>query len=967
MKKVLLLLSVVFCGFAQTHPRLLLDTAYKAELMSHVTANDATWTGWKADADYYLDKTVAPYAPGICTQTTQICFTGGLNGSYEGSGWYAMMFSLSLAYQLTGDTTYSNKVKEVITVMNASWDGRGDCSTYASTGTIPPSVDGGYGWRSFMLGFGVAYDWIHDQLSTPEKTAMAATAKCFYDFTWAKNPNGFQSPNAMFNYGGGFLIGAGAIAYAMQGEQTTADSQYVPYVETIWADKFAPAFQTGPLQGGCPTEGYNHYGFDHYLNILDFLKMKKTSGNGDAIGDIIPKMAKCMIYALQPSRWRTWHEAYGAMPSGVMWGEMPMILGYTDPTSTWGQYAQFFLNNLSVTPGGTDPKIAGTYFGASTVRKWNFLYRDDSRTAVDYRGVLPTYYDDGESYLFGRDDWTDNANWWQFTYSTNYVVSHGLFSPGTIKVSRGGDYLLINGQMWQGINGNTGSAPAQQEFGVVWRANALHFDDRGAYNEGAGTGIFQGGGNATSVDGSGRRMGVYAGVPSRKAVILSTTRAYAKTDLTSGYDGDASQQNSTNRTLRYWWRSFAWLGDGYYFVYDRVQTKSASPNYAKKMFWHFPPNTTPNWTLPTVTGNLVESGTVGSSRLVLDTVLPATASTVAAYDPISTGGTAAGVFTGSTSNRVTMRVEVSDMTSNTMNLLTVIAAIPSTDATPAHGSISTIDSDHVGAYITATAPRVAIFSADGSLKNSATFTWTHSGTAQLMCADLLPGTYTVVLNGSTTVASGLTVTSDNQAVFFSDSSSGGSYSVQLGGASDLAVVTTSLPGGVVGVSYSASLSASGGTSPYTWSYTGTICGGLSLSSAGAFSGTPTTAETCTLNVTVTDAVSATASRSLSITISPPAISITTTTIPGATRWTSYSQTFAATGGTTPYTWSIAVGDACGLALSSAGVLSGTPSVVRSCPIGVRVTDAVGATDTRSYDFSSVTLPTVTLRKQTKRK
>ncbi|WP_374089793.1 N,N-dimethylformamidase beta subunit family domain-containing protein [Methylomicrobium lacus] len=92
-----------------------------------------------------------------------------------------------------------------------------------------------------------------------------------------------------------------------------------------------------------------------------------------------------------------------------------------------------------------------------------------------------------------------------------------------------------------------------------------------------------------------------------------------------------------------------------------------------------------------------------------------------------------------------------------------------------------------------------------------------------------------------------------------------------GAAASLAVTTTSLPGGAVGLAYSASLAASGGTPPYTWSLTsGTLPNGLSLNpGTGAITGTPTTAGTSNFTVQVTDsavpAVSVTKPLSITIT------------------------------------------------------------------------------------------------------
>lgn len=85
-----------------------------------------------------------------------------------------------------------------------------------------------------------------------------------------------------------------------------------------------------------------------------------------------------------------------------------------------------------------------------------------------------------------------------------------------------------------------------------------------------------------------------------------------------------------------------------------------------------------------------------------------------------------------------------------------------------------------------------------------------------------------------------------------------------------AVATTSLSNGTVGVSYSESLSASGGTPPYSnWSVSsGTLPAGLTLnSSTGAISGAPTAAGTFNFSVTVLDSLGAVSpARNLSITI-----------------------------------------------------------------------------------------------------
>jgi Zn-dependent metalloprotease len=83
-------------------------------------------------------------------------------------------------------------------------------------------------------------------------------------------------------------------------------------------------------------------------------------------------------------------------------------------------------------------------------------------------------------------------------------------------------------------------------------------------------------------------------------------------------------------------------------------------------------------------------------------------------------------------------------------------------------------------------------------------------------------------------------------------------------------VTVTNPGsktGTVGTAISSfTLTASGGTAPYTWSATG-LPAGLSISSGGTVSGTPTTAGTYSVTATATDSASQTGSTTFTFTIS----------------------------------------------------------------------------------------------------
>ncbi|PYS54919.1 MAG: hypothetical protein DMG13_06135 [Acidobacteria bacterium] len=163
-----------------------------------------------------------------------------------------------------------------------------------------------------------------------------------------------------------------------------------------------------------------------------------------------------------------------------------------------------------------------------------------------------------------------------------------------------------------------------------------------------------------------------------------------------------------------------------------------------------------------------------------------------------------------------------------------------------------------------------------------------------------------------------------------------------------------LPAATVGMSYSQTLSSTGGTPPYAWSIaSGALPAGLILSVAGVISGSPTTVGFSNFTVQLADSGSQTASKSFSIAINPPPLSITTaSSLPAATVGNAYLQALAATGGTPPYSWSVASGALpAGLTLSVAGVISGTPAAASASSFTVQVTDSGSQTGSKPLSIT----------------
>ncbi|MDB6120967.1 MAG: hypothetical protein JWO08_4748, partial [Verrucomicrobiaceae bacterium] len=181
------------------------------------------------------------------------------------------------------------------------------------------------------------------------------------------------------------------------------------------------------------------------------------------------------------------------------------------------------------------------------------------------------------------------------------------------------------------------------------------------------------------------------------------------------------------------------------------------------------------------------------------------------------------------------------------------------------------------------------------------------------------------------------------------------------------VVPGTLPSGTQDTPYDQTMTASGGTAPYIFTVTGTVPAGLTTASPTMstfrLSGTPTTVESRTFTVRATDKWGCFKDTVYSVAIGCPIITISPSTLPAATQYAAISSvTFSAGGGRTPYTWSVdsATPLPAGLSLSSAGVLSGTPTAApNTYNFNIKLVDNSGCPASASYPYT-INCPAITI-------
>ncbi len=177
-------------------------------------------------------------------------------------------------------------------------------------------------------------------------------------------------------------------------------------------------------------------------------------------------------------------------------------------------------------------------------------------------------------------------------------------------------------------------------------------------------------------------------------------------------------------------------------------------------------------------------------------------------------------------------------------------------------------------------------------------------------------------------------------------------------ATPLVIGTATLADGIIGAAYNQTLTATGGSGSFTWSLSsGSLPAGLTLSASGLISGTPITAGTSSFVLQVQDTGTPQQTKTEALTIRIAAqLKLTGGTLANAFPGVAYSQTIPVTGGTAPFTFALAPNSSplpTGLMLSSAGLLSGTPSAAGTFSFTVQVTDSANPAQVATATFSLI--------------
>ena len=262
-----------------------------------------------------------------------------------------------------------------------------------------------------------------------------------------------------------------------------------------------------------------------------------------------------------------------------------------------------------------------------------------------------------------------------------------------------------------------------------------------------------------------------------------------------------------------------------------------------------------------------------------------------------------------------------------------------------------------------TPPGLTFNAANGVLSGTPTASGTFSFPVQVIDSSDVP--YTATATESVVIATSGSGSTGSGGTGTGGSGSGGSGTGSP--ASVPSVAGMALPDGVLAISYTASLKAIGGSTPYRWStISGSLPSGLTLdANTGIISGTPVAQGSFPFTAQVQDSTGATATGMFSIVVTAPtttaALTLTSSALPSGTTGEPYSVTVGISGGTAPYGCSIAAGVLpAGLFLGTGCSISGVPVTAGDYTLTLTAIDAATPADTTTGVVTLVINPATTL-------
>ncbi len=444
---------------AQSHPRIYLTPSRLAQIKAKPSTDPTVQRFWSktGGVGYFLQY----YTTGTDPESSSF-----QNQVYNPEDYIP---ALALCYQLdkTSDPTTAAKCADAGKKLTLA------IANGYNSGARSYSNDDGYDIRFQLRDMMLAYDWMYDEFSASDRSAIAKAGTGFVDWFTA---SGYANKTPIENYYAGYLQGITLTAVATAGDNAEADR-----LLTLLRNKLTNEVpvMNQRLCGGDFPEGWNYGPYTMLELSLVNQTLKDAGEDWSADFDFIQSLARSFTYQVTPDMAMT-------VPFGDYSGDLPhkttaSLLAVLSSTTSDGPLATRLYNAMVGNPASDVTQDRGGTF-------YEMIFGNTTQSA-SLSGMPLSYLNAGTGRFFSKSSLTDTSGYEVTADNVSYYHDHYGYANGDVQLWHGSTCLLCSsayrGPSFIGL-GTTKDFSTYMINGKdasVNRNNQMLFDiDQGAYS-----------------------------------------------------------------------------------------------------------------------------------------------------------------------------------------------------------------------------------------------------------------------------------------------------------------------------------------------------------------------------------------------------------------------------------------------------------------------------------------------------
>ena len=280
-----------------------------------------------------------------------------------------------------------------------------------------------FGLRNLML----AYDWMYEQFSAPERVLIVRVATNWVN--WYHTNSGYAESRPVENYYAGYLQGIALTTFATAGDTPNTDNLF-----TLLRTKLGREvpIMNQKLAGGDWAEGWNYgpYSVAEFSLVNTLLRDAGEDWSPDF--DWLQSLPRSLLYMTAPDFSQT--RSYGGYSGNYPNRTSPAMLAVLSTTTVDGVYAAYLYAAMNANSDNDFSDVSGDTF-------YEMIFATNA-PSPNLAALPLSYFNSGTGRFFSRSSLTNPEAYFVSAENTSYSYDHYGYANGDVRLYHGTNCLV---------------------------------------------------------------------------------------------------------------------------------------------------------------------------------------------------------------------------------------------------------------------------------------------------------------------------------------------------------------------------------------------------------------------------------------------------------------------------------------------------------------------------------------------